>query len=217
MGKPYEHWKYLFPPRPSVAILPQQMASFQERGWVVQKKKNGTCAVIGLGPNGETEVWNRHQELVKRWSMPRELRTILHAAGGPGWRVIVGELLHNKVSRENGGVKDTLYLFDVLVWRGEYLLGMEYRDRLNLLYADVNLPPVRGVTPGSHLEIHPNLWLTVNLEGSAAKRFEEIQPGGIDEGLVLKNPLAKLEECSIGSANSRYSVKCRYGTKNYSH
>ena len=40
---------------------------------------------------------------------------------------------------------------------------------------------------------------------------------GDDEGIVLKDPMGILRDCSKAAANGYWQVKCRRQTKNYSY
>jgi hypothetical protein len=74
-------------------------------------------------------------------------------------------------------------------------------------------PEISGV-----LRFTPEIWIAAFLEMSAVEAFKAIgKGGGIREGVVLKNPDALLEPCYKETANSKWGVKTRYATKNYSH
>lgn len=201
---------FLYPPRPTAAIAPEQIPFFVQRGYWGQFKLNGTCTVVSVdGDNVET--WTRHAEPHKRWSMPTGLRdSIIETLGHGGRTILAAELLHNKVA---GGPKDTLYLFDTMEWDGESLVGEAYRDRWARIWSLVDTPeivvPISGVTDGlsvaGHFQATCSTWNM--LLGGAMEPWVE--------GIVLKNPNAKLQDCRKKTANAADSVKCRLRTRSY--
>lgn len=228
---------FSWPPRPTVAITPAQFEFFQRRGFsMTQFKLNGTCSVIGLGPDNRLELWNRHQEPLN-WTMPPAqhiaLRRLLAATDSPYWTIIVAELLHSKVKV---GPRHTLFLHDVLTYAGESMVGYPYSARIGLLQERVALAPMpperfqdepdwhdafsdQLPSRRGYFIVTPRIWVAANLAPSPAEAFQAIAPGnGIREGIVMKRPDAVLEPCIKESANSKsLGVKCRFGTKNYAH
>lgn len=224
--KPFTDFRFLWPPRPTSAVTPMQIAFFERRGYQAQFKLNGTCVVIGIGPDDcscpiHLEVWNRHKEPAK-WRPP-DIRSVLRTMFPfQGWNVFVAELLHSKVS---DGPKNTIYIHDLLVQDGVYLIGVNYASRHGLLReaaarvissdfrdpgesaSSIAISDIPGILPVSE-----NVWLALNLP-DAGTAFASIEPGGIKEGIVLKNPSAILEDCDKQSANSGWSVKIRYANK----
>jgi hypothetical protein len=204
----FEEWRWLWPPRPATAVPATMLNHYEKKGWYAQYKKNGNLAVICIDPDGEIEVFNRHQDFMS-WSPPDEvcdqLRLKLAVEGE--WSVYVGELLHTK-ARE---IKDTLYIFDVLVLGGELLEGLTYHERLMRLSLNVV-----GDSAYSHLMISENLWLARSFDSGFQDLYEGIKSAdSIDEGLVLKDPNAKLAPCIHQSSNGGWQVKVRYGRKNF--
>jgi hypothetical protein len=178
---------------------------------------NGTCSIIGGSPTGEFEAWNRHQERL-RWKQAPAVADVFretiqkHSPGG--WAVFVAEFLHAKVS---GGPRDTFYIHDVLVANGSFLYGTSYGDRLSLLteWFPAGRPRFDGDQGvEEYSRVTSNVWRVRTLE-DPGEYFGRIQAGGIVEGVVLKNPAARLECCDRESANSMWAVKCRRATKNY--
>ncbi len=220
---------YQWPPRPTTEIRPLQFEFFYRRGFTMtQYKMNGTCAVIGLGPENRLEMSNRNNEELN-WAMPPEqhaaLRRLLAATDSPYWTIVVAELLHSKVKV---GPKNTIYLHDVLMFAGASMVGVRYFDRIGLLYERALPTAHRGYTYPDEMrslsplksgvyEVTPTIWVAANLDCSPAQAFKAAAPGtGIREGIVMKNPDAVLEPCINETANSKtLGVKCRYGTKNW--
>ena len=195
--------QYLFPPRPDNPVPVGQLEFYENRGWWAQSKKNGTCALITVTP-GSIQMMNRHHQPLK-WTMPRGVAEFLHDHLNQT-TVFAAELLHHKTV----ATKNTLYLFDVLVARGEYLLGTNYAFRYDAL---VNLFPhsVPGIT---HNLLNPRVWMARCIGDHFLDYFNGL--AGDDEGIVLKDPMGILRDCSKASSNGYWQVKCRRQTKNYS-
>jgi hypothetical protein len=183
---------FLYPPRPEKAITPTLISFYERRGWVAQVKKNGTCSLASTN-DGDTTFYTRHNEQHKAWTPTEE---IINALNRPNTTFIF-ELLHSK----GGGVRNTAYVFDVLVLDGKSLEGVSLKDRLDMLPNLV--PQSEGV---KIVENH-----TKNLEG-----LYRSLTSPLDEGIVLKDPKALLNSCQRDSLNSQWQVKCRRGMKNYS-
>lgn len=199
---------FMWPPRPENAINRGAIGAFESMGWVAQLKMNGTCSVFEYDPTTETlQAWTRHNEAHKLWvpdiNTPalRKLKTLKG-----GRYVLVGELLHSKVP----GIKDTVYLFDILVSDGVELVGKTYAERQLILHG---LWPVRSETHFYNL-VDDRLWVAKCLRKGFAAEFAALQKPE-EEGLVFKNPLARLEPCYRQTSNSGWQTKCRRPTKNY--
>lgn len=203
----YNEYSYLYPPRPDKAI-PRDFLSFYERqGFIGQVKKNGTCNVLAVSPKKEIICMNRHAEPHKAW-VPGDSVIPFRKLSGKGWYVFVTEVLHSKVP----GIRDTQYVFDILVHDGTYLIGSTLEERLNLLQKIF----LRGKEEEtySHYIITPNVWLAKTITGGFKDLFDSLN-NPEDEGLVLKRPGAKLQMCSKPKANANWQVKCRKQHKNY--
>jgi hypothetical protein len=191
----YDGFAYITPPRAEVKIPRSLLASYQEKGWWAQIKKNGTNSVIFVPPDRKPFAYNRHGEIHKQWKFTPESLAPFAALPGTGWYVFNAELLHSKVS---GGPKDTNYVHDVLVNDGRYLLGRTYAER----YALVR----ELLTPA------PKLLLADYAVAGFGPLWDSLTDG-VDEGLVLKNPGGKL-----GTRDGRgaaWMVKCRRLQKNF--
>ncbi|RYF04688.1 MAG: hypothetical protein EOO77_29310, partial [Oxalobacteraceae bacterium] len=63
----YEKFSYLYPPRPEKAVPRALLGYYEKRGWVAQAKKNGTCNVIAVSPEGKLHCMSRHNDQHKLW------------------------------------------------------------------------------------------------------------------------------------------------------
>lgn len=207
----YDAWKYLYPPRPESAITPPQLPFYEKRRWVAQYKKNGQCAIIGIGPRGKFKWMGRHNNELNWKPTPDIERKLWQIFGSHHhWTVLIGELLHKKVT----GMRDKLYLFDVLVDQGEYLIQSSFQARQGRL-SERTTPYVIG-EQYSHHELTDNLGVARIFTGGFNSIFNEIDRQELDEGLVLKNPAALLRPCDRPTSNATWQVKCRHPKKNYS-
>lgn len=208
----YNVWEYLYPARPEKAVAPSLLGFYEAQGWIGQLKKNGTCTVLGISPEKEIYCFDRHKEPQKAWKaswLNPALKPFLELP--EKWFVFEPELLHSKTK----GIKDTLYLFEILVADSEFLLGTTWEERQKLIRE--LFPNTRAGEPGCGYDLveDSNLWLAKTIPGDFRRVFDSLTREE-DEGLVLKNPKALLEFCYTPSANSRWQVKCRKTGKNFS-
>ena len=204
----YNQLQYLYPPRPEMTITPDILPAIEQRKWLAQFKKNGTNTVIFRTPEGKIFYYNRHKALQK-WDTPAEVNVAFNTLlkDAKGWCVMVAELLHNK----HKSFRNVLYIHDILVYDGDYLIGRTYIERYNILAKIFN----SNVEALSHYVITANIWLAKNHYANFAKLFKDIKDPTMDEGLVLKDPNSKLTFCTKVESNANSQLKCRYGTKNY--
>lgn len=204
----FKEWRYLYPPRPESAVTCDLITMYEQDGWVGQYKKNGTCAVIGVGPGHSFEWMNRHRANLK-WTPTEQIQGMLwEIFGSRAWTVLIGELLHSKVK----GIRNKLYLFDYVVLEGEYQLGTTFRERTKILRERFE-PYVQGES-GSHWLADDGLWLAKTLGSDLEIMFRGIDKPE-DEGLVLKDPNGKLGDCDRQNTNGHWQVKVRHPKKNF--
>ena len=216
----YEGYTYLFPPRPEKAIPDNMLHFYEKRNWVAQMKKNGTCTVLFVTPEKEIICKTRHDDDHKLWN-PETSKAldIFKTLPGEGWYVFVVEVLHSKTAL----VKDTIYIFDIMVNDGELLVGKtftERQDQLKDMFGIVDEGNVVSLSDNSHYVLNSNVWLakTITTGFSQVMRVANNQKpetgAPIDEGIVLKNPNAKLI-MPRKTSNGKWQVKCRIAHKNY--
>lgn len=210
----YNAFEYLYPPRPENAIPPELLGFYANQKklgtpWLAQVKKNGTCSVIAISPEKEIIAWNRHNEPHKAWQPSPASSKAFKALPGKGWYVFAAELLHNKGPQ----IKDTNYIFDMMVRNGKYLVGVEFQERYQMLkdlftYVDEDY---------SHYKVDQNTWVAKVFDKGFRKLYDTVIPNPLDEGVVLKRADAPLEICARESSNQGWSVKCRKPNKLYSN
>lgn len=204
----FSEYQFLWPPRPEKAIPRALINFYEKRGFIAQVKKNGTQNVLAVSPSKTIHAMTRHNETHKLWK-PTDLSSLaFKQLPGDGWYVFVTELLHSKVAN---GTRDTNYINDILVCDGKHLVGMTYQERMDILHNLFPNTPV--ITDSSHV-INSNTTLARCHTGNFVALFDSLRDGE-DEGLVFKNPKARLAYCSRQTSNVDWLYKCRRLTKNY--
>lgn len=199
----YDEYAYLWPPRPETKVPQATIPFYEKRGYWAQVKKNGTCTVI-FARGLEVIFKTRHNDDHKQWSpLPEHVRFFQSAS--TKWNVFVAELIHSKTPH----IKNQLYIFDVLVLDGVHLEGTTFEERQKLLIA--RWP--NAVDEGDQFRINPYVSYAKNYTKDFAKLFTSLKPE--DEGLVMKQPTAKMRACFKPDSNSAWQVKSRVPTKNY--
>lgn len=216
----YEGYTYLWPPRPKKAIPENMLHFYEKRGWVGQMKKNGTCTVVFVSPEGDVTYKTRHNDDHKMWSPTERSQQCFENLPGDGWYVFVCEVLHNKTAL----VKDTVYIFDILVADGDLLIGSTFTERMDKLKEIFNIREddnVVSLSDNGYYVLNSNAWLakTITTGFDKVMRIANNQKpesgAPIDEGIVLKNPTARLEMPGKQTSNQKWQVKCRIKHKNY--
>lgn len=200
----YTDYQYLWPPRPERAIPPTAFRFYETRGYWAQTKKNGTCTVI-FARGKEVIFKTRHDDDHRAWT-PKPEHIKFFQSDSTEWNVYVAELIHSKTPH----IKDQLYIFDMIVEDGEQLTGVTFEERQKRLYAKYP----GGVYETDQYRIHPNITLAINFKSDYQHLWKSLKSE--DEGLVLKDPNAKLIACLKPTSNAGWQVKSRRPTKNYS-
>ena len=203
----YTQYGYTWPPRPENAIPDSMLDKYESEGWAAQVKKNGTCS-LAFSNGSEVIFKTRHNEDHKAWTPGAEHKEFFKSLSRNGqWCVFEAELLHSK----GNSVKNTWYIFDILVWQGDYLVGTTFAQRQTLLQEIFKGKLKEG--NADHWVIEDKIWLAKPL-----KDFKKTWEGLVhteDEGIVLKDPNAKLKLCNKPNSNVGWQLKCRRPHKNY--
>jgi hypothetical protein len=213
MPRPYTAFQYLYPPRPDLVLSSDRLGYYEKEGWVAQYKKNGTCTIVAMGPDGKGGVqfiaMNRHKGDHKAWNLTPEIKSdLLKLLPHHYWTVLVGEIMHSKTKT----IKNTIFFHDILVMNNEYLLDTTFAQRQ--VWLEKLLPG--NAESYSHFQVTNGIWRAKNFEKGFEKLFQGIKNQDIDEGLVLKKPGVKLKLCDTETSNSTWQAKVRYPKKNYS-
>lgn len=207
----YNEPKFLYPPRPERRVLPGLLGFYEKRGYWAQIKKNGTCSILGVGPNGEIYAQNRHGEDHRLWKPSEESLQPFKTIANGKWYVFVVEVIDAKTQY----IKDSIYVHDVIVYNGKILEGTTFAKRQELLQ---KIFPNRSKGGLGYEKITDKVWLAVLIKGGFKDIFDnDIEDPKVDEGLVLKDPNAKLEPMWREGTNSKWQVKCRKPHKNYGY
>lgn len=207
----YNDYGFLFPPRPETKIPQTSLGFYERRGWVAQVKKNGTNCVVYC--KGDTVIFKqRHQTedgkgLDHRDWTPKAWHTDFFRGMSDKWNVFHAELIHSKTQ----SIKDHLFIHDILVSEGVHLVGSTLLDRHKLLHE--KLMTVDAKEEDDLYRLGVGFSIARNLTHGFASVFKKLKPE--DEGLVLKNPAARLEPCFTETANRKWQVKSRIPHKNY--
>lgn len=203
----YRQYGYTWPPRPENAVPNDMLAHYEGEGWVGQIKKNGTCSLIFT--NGTDVIFKtRHNEDHKMWKPQADHYAFFRSLVTDGqWAVFEAELLHNK----GNTVKNTFYIFDILVWKGQYLVGSTFAWRQELLQ---EIFQGKLSEAKDHWIIEEKFWLAKPIHTDFLNIWQALEHDE-DEGIVLKNPNATLKLCNKPSNNAGWQVKCRRIHKNY--
>jgi ATP-dependent DNA ligase len=167
-------------------------AFYEQRGWTCEIKKNGTGSIVSI--EDDVEFFTRHGVAHKAWEPQLEAKRFLRKLSDS---VFAFELLHSK----GGGVRDTYYFHDVLRFRGTDLVGTTLAERREILAEAMRKCP-------------SNMGVAVPFESNFADVYRKLAHV-LDEGVVLKDPKAKLRDCSREGTNAGWQVKCRKATKNF--
>jgi hypothetical protein len=196
----YDPEQYLWPPRPEIAIPPSQFHRCAD--YWAQFKRQGTCNVMQIDPDRRIKAMNRHRAAHKAWQPTEAHRRAFLTLRG-GYYVVLAELLHSKVP----GLRNINYVHDILVADDDYLVGVTFAARQRILY-DLFKPSVRAMT-GGHYVVDSCTWLAINYRNVDFVALFDSLTAPEDEGLVFKDPDAKLAFCASPSANSSWQRKCR--------
>lgn len=218
--------EFLYPPRPVRAVAPGMHRAFLYLNYRVQTKKNGSCAVIHVGDDGKLkQFWTRRGE---ERHAPDYVHAAVDAMRDARNSVVVGEVIGKKVK----GSPNCLYVFDLLVHKGEYLYGRSSVDRLKLISESILGAREKILLP-QPIEIvgktvvqdqtqvisrsDNRLRMVTSFKFTRALRpMERLVYHDEDEGVVFKDLSAPLEPCTSPSANQTWMVKTRFPRANYS-
>ena len=195
---------FMKPPRPENAIPFDSIQTFESRGWWGQVKKNGTCSIIIVSPDGELTGYNRHGEIHKAWKFTDKSAKFFRKAAQPdGDTTFVAELLNNKVS----DMRDINYVHDILRDNGRVLYDRSYAYRYNRV-REIFDPFATDETEDYYI-LDPNTWVAKNMTTGFVDRAKHLDRPE-DEGLVFKNP-----KSVFSPHNKGWAVKYRKPTKNF--
>ena len=208
----FENYRYIYPPRPKNAIHSDDLTFWDNGSLIAQPKLNGSNTTIYT--NGEQVIiMNRHGARLTNFQIPLdEIKSLYRGVSGQ-WLVINGEYL-NKSKQDERGItfNHKLIIFDILVYKSDYLVGSTFSDRITLL------DELYGTSDSEKSYLHSisdNVYRVKNYETGFSKIFDDLTKIDIIEGLVLKRKNAKLEIGNTENNNTKSQLKARKPTKNY--
>jgi ATP-dependent DNA ligase len=213
----YSEFRYLYPPRPESPISPDELDSISD-GWIAQPKYNGSCAVVFINGHKDYQIFNRKRE-------PLTLQKPIaytELNDSDRYMVLCGEYLNkNKKGEDGQPFNHKFIIWDILVWKGLYLVGETLETRLRILI-ELFGSSRSMVTEGAlHLYEHlhitkvENVFMAPSYTSHFKALYDEIIQTDLYEGLVLKKGPAKLELGFKEKNNHTWQVKARKETKNY--
>lgn len=232
-----KHDQYIFPPRSQDAIPRADTDVFGMLGWIAQLKYNDSHALIKYCANSEIELWNRHAERFRTYHAPDWLKDELRQIGErlaiqPGTVTILdGGLLDQK----HQAIKDTIVLWDILVYNDQHLIGTTLDERYTQLHQAATQNPWTYENKGHGpvefgLKFTENVFIPKNWEscewdnawdlvhtvnapfthGKPGDPNYEIKP--VLEGLVFKDPSGTLEMGFKEKNNDSWMCRSRVET-----
>ena len=210
----FDKFRYIYPPRPKNAVNPDELNFWDNKTLIAQPKLNGSNTTIYT--NGEQViVMNRHNSRLSNFQISFEEIKSLHKGIKGEWFVINGEYLNKSKQDERGiNFNHKLVIFDILVYKSNYLVGSTFSDRITLL------DELYGTSDSEKSYLHSisdNVYRVKNYETDYSKIFDDLTKIDIIEGLVLKRKNAKLEIGNTENNNTKSQLKARKATKNYKY
>jgi len=210
----FENYRYIYPPRPKNAINPDDLTFWDNNSLLAQPKLNGSNTTIYT--NGEQVIiMNRHGARLTNFQIPLdEIKSLYRGVRGQ-WLVINGEYL-NKSKQDERGItfNHKLIIFDILVYKSDYLVGQTFQQRVHLLDELYG----KNDSEKSYLySVSDNVYRVKSFDTGFKSLFDQLTPIDMIEGLVMKRKNAKLEIGNTENNNTKSQLKARKPTKLYKY
>lgn len=199
--------RYIYPPRPELVIPPTAIPKYDDGRFIAQPKLNGSCATINI--NGSVKAYSRHDSSLSGFRISdSEIKSVV----GEGEFYLVGEYMNKSKKDENNKVfNHKLVLFDILIYKGEYLLGKTFSERYNIL-----LSLIDPIAETKYLyQLSENIYLVKSFQTDFTELWNELVTIDMYEGLVFKQKMSKLEPGTREQNNHRSQLKSRKPSKLY--
>jgi ATP-dependent DNA ligase len=208
----FENYRYIFPPRPKNAIHSDDLTFWDNNSLLAQPKLNGSNTTIYT--NGEQVIiMNRHGARLTNFQIPLdEIKSLYRGVRGQ-WLVINGEYL-NKSKQDERGItfNHKLIIFDILVYKSDYLVGQTFQQRVHLLDELYG----KNDSEKSYLySISDNVYRVKSFDTGFKSLFDQLTPIDMIEGLVMKRKNAKLEIGNTENNNTKSQIKARKKCNSY--
>lgn len=208
----FENYRYVYPPRPKNAIHSDDLTFWDNGSLIAQPKLNGSNTTIYT--NGEQVItMNRHGSRLTNFQISLDEIKSLYRGSSGQWLVINGEYL-NKSKQDERGItfNHKLVIFDILVYKSDYLVGQTFQQRVELLdelygQKDCEKPYLYSISD--------NVYRVKSFDTGFKYLYDQLTPIDMIEGLVLKRKNAKLEIGNTENNNTKSQLKARKPNKNY--
>jgi ATP-dependent DNA ligase len=210
----YNSYRYIYPPRPKNAIPDSELNFWDNKSLIAQPKLNGSNCVIFMDGT-RNMVMNRHNQRLTNFELSQVELNALYKCNPGELMVINGEYL-NKSKQDERGVtfNHKLVIFDILVFKSDYLIGSTFSDRITLLD---ELYGTKDSEKPYLYSISDNVYRVKSFETGFKQIFDDLTKIDMIEGLVLKRKSAKLEIGNTENNNTKSQLKARKATKNYKY
>lgn len=210
----YNSYRYIYPPRPKNAVSPEELTFWDNGSLISQPKLNGSNCVIFMD-GSRTMVMNRHNQRLTNFELPQDELQNLYKCSPGELMVINGEYL-NKSKQDERGItfNHKLIIFDILVFKSDYLIGSTFSERITLLD---ELYGTKDSEKSFLYSISDNVYRVKSYQTGFKQIYDELTTIDMVEGLVLKRKNAKLEIGNTENNNTKSQLKARKPTKNYKY
>jgi len=210
----YNSYRYIYPPRPRNPISSDELNFWDNKSLIAQPKLNGANCVIFMDGT-RNMVMNRHNQRLTNFELPQAELNALYKCNPGELMVINGEYL-NKSKQDERGVtfNHKLVIFDILVFKSDYLVGSTFSDRITLLD---ELYGTKDSEKPYLYSVSDNVYRVKSFETGFKQIFDDLTKIDMVEGLVLKRKSAKLEIGNTENNNTKSQLKARKATKMYKY
>jgi hypothetical protein len=210
----YNTYRYIFPPRPKNAISSEDLTFWDNRTLIGQPKINGSNCVIFT--NGiQTFVMGRKNERLSNFDLTQDELNVLFKCEKGEWMVLNGEYLNKSKQDERGVIfNHKLIIFDILVYKSEYLVGKTFEERIQLLD---ELFGTNDSDKSYLYSISDNIYRVKSYLTGFKDLYDELTKIDMVEGWVLKRKNARLEIGNTENNNIKSQLKVRKATRNYKY
>lgn len=213
----YDQFKYIYPPRPEIAINSADLESLDSE-WIAQPKYNGSCAVLIINGFKEYRLYNR---TAGKLSLQKPLNyTALNDS--KKFMVICGEYLNkNKKGEDGKPFNHKFIIWDILVWKSLYLIGETFENRLGILHrlfgTSSGQVTDQGISMFNYLHTTKveNVFVAPTYVNHLKLLYDSITKTELYEGLVLKRSTGKLQQGFNQRNNTEWQLKARRKTDKY--
>lgn len=199
----------IYPPRAEKRIQETSIKEYAANWWG-QCKFNGTALIV-ICIGGKLTIMNRHGKVYAVKIAEAEFLQIFPKS--KNW-IVCGEYMNKAQEDETGQIlRDKFYIWDITNFDGNDLIGMMFKDRLDLLLKNAKKGK-KSTRPYLNRELTENIAIARTFETQLEEVFK-LSSIPMIEGLVLKRSNAPLKPCTRPDNNTEWQVKVRKGTKCY--